>query len=200
MSQWYGWMGTILRINLSTGKIAKEALSEKLACQFIGGRGLNSKILYDETGPETDPLGPENRLIVGTGPTTGTLGLGNSRFTITGKSPLTGILGDASGGGAFGAEVKFAGYDHVIVQGQADKPIYLWIDDGEIKIKDAAHLWGKTTGKRWISSGKNWGMKVSKLCPLDQPEKTWSSMRPRFPTTRLCRQRRAWVASWVPRS
>jgi len=138
-------MGTILRINLSTGKITHEALSEEIAYKFIGGRGQNSKILYDETGPETDPLGPENRLIIGTGPTTGTLGLGNSRFTVTSKSPLTGILGDASGGGAFGAEVKFAGYDHVIVQGKADKPVYLWINDDEVKIKDARHLWGKTT-------------------------------------------------------
>jgi aldehyde:ferredoxin oxidoreductase len=145
MAKWYGWMGTILRVDLSTGKIAKEPLSEDLAYNFVGGRGVNSKILYDETSPATEPLGPDNRLIIGTGPTSGTLGLGNGRFTITARSPLTGILGDASGGGHFGGEVKFAGYDHIIVQGRAKKPVYLWINDDEVVLKDARHLWGKTT-------------------------------------------------------
>ncbi len=145
MANWYGWMGTILRVDLSTGKITKEPLTQDLAYNFIGGRGINSKILYDETGSETDPLGPDNRLIIGTGPTTGTLGLGNGRFTVTAKSPLTGILGDASGGGHFGAEVKFAGYDHIIIQGRAKKPVYLWVNDGEVVIRDAQHLWGKNT-------------------------------------------------------
>ena len=145
LANWYGWMGTILRVDLSNGKITKEPLSEELAYNFIGGRGINSKILYDETSPETDPLGPDNRLIIGTGPTSGTLGLGNGRFTVTAKSPLTGILGDASGGGHFGAEVKFAGYDHIIIQGRAKNPVYLWINDDEVAIKDAKHLWGKST-------------------------------------------------------
>jgi len=147
MAKWYGWMGIILRVDLSTGKITKEPLSEDLAYNFVGGRGVNSKILYDETGPETDPLGPDNRLIIGTGPTTGTLGLGNSRFTITAKSPLTGILGDASGGGAFGAEVKFAGYDHIIIEGRAPQPVYLWVNDGEVVVKDARHLWRRITSE-----------------------------------------------------
>jgi aldehyde:ferredoxin oxidoreductase len=138
-------MGTILRVDLSTGKITKEPLSEDLAYNFIGGRGINSKILYDETGPATDPLGLDNRFIIGTGPTSGTLGLGNGRFTVTAKSPLTGILGDASGGGAFGSEVKFAGYDHIVIHGRAQKPVYLWVNDGEVIIKDAQHLWGKNT-------------------------------------------------------
>lgn len=145
MTKWYGWAGAILRVNLSSGTISKQPLSEDLAYNFIGGRGVNSKILYDETGPETDPLGPDNRLIIGTGPTSGTLGLGNSRFTITGKSPLTGILGDASGGGQIGAEVKFAGYDHVVIYGRSSKPVYLWVNDDDVVIKDARHLWGKTT-------------------------------------------------------
>ncbi len=143
MANWYGWMGTILRVDLSTGKITKEPLAQDLAHNFIGGRGINSKILYDETGPGTDPLGPDNRLIIGTGPASGTLGLGCGRFTITAKSPLTGILGDASGGGALGGEIKFAGYDHIIIQGQAKKPVYLWVNDDEVTIRDAKHLWGK---------------------------------------------------------
>ncbi len=145
MANWHGWAGNILRVDLSNGKIEKEPLTEDLAYNYIGGRGINSKILYDETGPDTDPLGPDNRVIVGTGPTSGTLGLGTGRFTVTCKSPLTGILGDASGGGHFGAEVKFSGYDHIIVQGKSEKPVYLWVNDDEVVIKDAQHLWGKTT-------------------------------------------------------
>lgn len=145
MTDWYGWQGRILRVDLSSGKITKEPLSEGLVRNFIGGRGVNSKILFDETGPDTNPLGPENRLIIGTGPITGTNVLGTGRFTITAKSPLTGILGDSSGGGHFGAEVKFAGYDHIIIQGKAKKPVYLLIYDDEVTIKDAGRLWGKTT-------------------------------------------------------
>lgn len=149
MRKWNGWVGTILRVDLSNGKIFKEPLSENLAYNFIGGRGVNSKILYDETGPATDPLGPDNRLIIGTGPTSGTLGLGSGRFTVTAKSPLTGILGDASGGGAFASEVKFAGYDHIVFEGRAQKPVYVWISDDEVVLRDAQHLWGKNT---WVAA------------------------------------------------
>jgi aldehyde:ferredoxin oxidoreductase len=149
MTKWNGWVGVILRVNLSNGRICKEPLSEGLAYDFVGGRGINSKILYDETGPATDPLGPDNRLIIGTGPTSGTLGLGNGRFTVTAKSPLTGILGDASGGGALASEIKFAGYDHIVFEGRSQKPVYLWINDDEVVLRDAEHLWGKDT---WVSS------------------------------------------------
>lgn len=145
MTEWYGWAGTILRVDLSTGKIVKQRLSEDLAYNFVGGRGINSKILYDETDPQTDPLSPANRLIVGTGPVTGTLGPSAGRFTVTAKSPLTGILGDGNGGGEFAAELKFAGYDHIVFQGRAPEPVYLWIDDEQVQIRKARHLWGKNT-------------------------------------------------------
>jgi aldehyde:ferredoxin oxidoreductase len=94
-------------------------LSKELAYNFIGGRGVNSKILYDETGPKTDPLGPDNRLIIGTGPTTGTLGLGNSRFTITGKSPLTGIFSESYSGGKVAEPMSRTGYDAIIIDSQS---------------------------------------------------------------------------------
>ncbi|MFC1592879.1 aldehyde ferredoxin oxidoreductase family protein [Candidatus Omnitrophota bacterium] len=145
MSDKYGWMGTILRVDLSEGKITKEPLRDDIAHEFIGGRGLNLKILYDETGPETEPLGPDNRFIIGTGPLHGTLAPGNGRFTVTAKSPLTGILGDGNAGGHFAPELKYAGYDHIIVQGRAEKPVYLWIDNDKVTIKSAEHLWGKDT-------------------------------------------------------
>lgn len=139
-----GWAGTILRVNLTDGEIVKQPFPEEWKEMYLGGRTLNSKILFDEVPPHADPLGPENRLIIGTGPLTGLLGPGTGRFTVTAKSPLTGIHGDANCGGDFGAEVKYAGYDHIVISGKSPKPVYLWIDDGNIEIRDASMIWGKT--------------------------------------------------------
>jgi aldehyde:ferredoxin oxidoreductase len=141
----HGWVGNILRVDLSQKRIIKEPLSKELTANYIGGRGINAKILYDETGPETDPLGPDNKLIIGTGPFAGTPVPTSGRYTVTAKSPLTGILGDANAGGTFGAELKYSGYDFIIVQGKSDKPVYISIDDDDIEIRDAGGLWGKST-------------------------------------------------------
>lgn len=136
-------IGTILRVDLSSGKIEKEPMSESMRRNYGGGRGINSRILFDETGPHVEPLSPENRLIFASGPLSGTAAPSAARFTVSTKSPLTGILGDANGGGRFGPAMKRAGIDHIIVQGKADKPVYIFIDDDKITIKPAAHLWGK---------------------------------------------------------
>jgi aldehyde:ferredoxin oxidoreductase len=140
----YGWAGKILRVDLTSGKIEKQPLSEELRRDYIGGRGTNVKMLYDEVRPGTDGLAPENRLIFGTGPFTGTM-LASGRLNITAMSPLTRILGDANGGSHFSPELKYAGYDHVVITGKADKPVYLWIDDDAVELRDAQHLWGKMT-------------------------------------------------------
>ena len=138
-----GWAGTVLRVNLSTRKISKEPLNMEWAHAFIGGRGLNSRTVFSEIKPGTDPLGPDNPLILGVGPCNGTLLPGSSSLTITTKSPLSGFLGDSNTRAYFGAEIKYAGYDQIIIQGQSDKPVYLWIEDDNIEIRDASHLWGK---------------------------------------------------------
>lgn len=140
-----GWKGAILRVNLSQGKITKEPLNKDLALKFGGGRGLNSKLFCDEVKPGTDPLGPDNKVIIGTGPCNGTMVPGSLRFTVTAKSPLTGIWGDSNAGGSFGVEIKYAGYDHVIIEGKSPKPVYLWIDDDKVELKPAKRLWGTTT-------------------------------------------------------
>jgi len=140
-----GYMGAILRVNLSNGTIAKETLKEELIYRFVGGRGLNAKILYDEIRPGTDPLGPDNKLVIGAGPSNGTVVPGSCRFTVSSKSPMTGFIGDSNAGGYFGASLKYAGYDAIIVEGQAEEPVYLWIDDDNVEIKSAKHLWGKKT-------------------------------------------------------
>ena len=143
--QLYGWTGKILRVDLSGRQYSIENLDAGLMENFIGGRGINSMILYNETGPETDPLGPENRLIIGTSPLTGTIVPTACRFTVTAKSPLTGIHGDANSGGAFAPEIKYAGFDFLIIQGASEKPVYLLIRDGNIEIRDAFHIMGKGT-------------------------------------------------------
>lgn len=143
----YGWMGTILRVDLSSGKIEKEPLSEELRLGYLGGRGINSRILYDSVGPEVEPLSEENILIYGTGPVVGTVAPSAARITVTAKSPLTGILGDGNSGGHFSVEMKRAGYDHIVFTGKAEGPVYLWIDNDHVEIRSAEHLWGKTTSE-----------------------------------------------------
>ncbi|MFC2144873.1 aldehyde ferredoxin oxidoreductase family protein [Actinomycetota bacterium] len=138
-------MGKILRVDLSSGKIHTDPLDDELMHKYIGGRGINSKLLFDETNPETDPFGEENRVIIGTSPLTGTIVPTSSRFTITSKSPLTGIHGDANSGGSFAPEIKYAGYDFIIIQGISEKKVYLLIEDDRVVIKNADSIWGKTT-------------------------------------------------------
>ena len=137
--------GTILRVDLVSGRIEKEPLREDLIVKYIGGRGINSRLLFEEVGPEIDPLSPDNRLIFGTSPLSGTKAPSAARFTVTARSPLTGILGDANAGGHFGPTLKMAGIDHIVIQGKADDPVYLWIDGEKIEIRSARGLWGKTT-------------------------------------------------------
>lgn len=137
--------GTVLRVDLGSGKIKRNPLREDLRLNYIGGRGINSRLLFEEVGPETEPLSPENRLIFGSSPLSGTTAPSTARFTVTARSPLTGILGDANAGGHFGPALKWAGVDHIIIKGKAAEPVYLFIDDDKAEIRSARHLWGKTT-------------------------------------------------------
>ena len=139
-----GWTGTILRVNLTNGTFEKEP-TEKYSEDFLGGKGINAKILWDEVGPEVKPLDPENRLIFGVGPLVGTLVPGSCRCSVTSKSPQTGIFGDSNFGGYWGPELKFAGYDHLVIYGRSDEPVYLLINDGKAELRRARHLWGKDT-------------------------------------------------------
>ena len=140
-----GYMGRVLRVNLTTGKFTKEPLDAKFSRKYIGGRGFNSRILYDSLKPNVDPLSPDNIVIISSGPCCGTEVPGSQRFTVTAKSPLSGILGDSNCGGSFGVKLKHAGYDILIIEGQARNPVYLWIDNDNIELRSAEHLWGKTT-------------------------------------------------------
>ena len=141
----FGYAGKILRVDLSTGKVRTEPLSEAVARFYIGGLGLGARILYDEVGVGVDPLSPENKLIVALGPVNGTGVPASSRFTVVFKSPLTGIFGHSYCGGYFAPELKYAGYDAAVVEGAAKAPVYISILDDEAKIRDASKTWGKDT-------------------------------------------------------
>ncbi|MDZ4230524.1 MAG: aldehyde ferredoxin oxidoreductase N-terminal domain-containing protein [Dehalococcoidales bacterium] len=140
-----GYAGKILRVNLSNKSIAAEAIDEAFCRKHIGGAGFIAHFLLNELAAGIDPLSPENKLIFALGPVTGTPLSGSGRHCIGAKSPLTGGFAKSEVGGYWGAELKHAGYDAVIIEGKAEKPVYLWIHDGEASLKDAAHLWGKNT-------------------------------------------------------
>jgi len=142
----FGFAGKLLRVNLSTGEITQEPLSERLAHNYLGGRGFAARILYDELEPGIAPLGRDNKIVYATGVLTGTPAPVGNRTLVASKSPLTGIWGDSALGGWFGGELKKAGFDAVIVEGVSQRPVYLWVNDGQAEIRDASRLWGQETG------------------------------------------------------
>lgn len=140
-----GWMGNILRVNLTRRETSCESLDETAVKEYIGGRGLGIRYLYNEIDPSIDPLSSENKLIFATGPLTGTGALAAGRYMVVTKAPLTGAIANSNSGGYFPAELKFAGYDMVIIEGKADTPVYLWIENETAEIRPAKALWGMNT-------------------------------------------------------
>ncbi len=141
------WAGKILRVNLTAGTVKTEPLNMEWARSYLGSRGLGSKYLISEVDPKVDPLAAENKLIWATGPLTGTMASTGGRYTVITKGPLTGAIACSNSGGYWGAELKMAGWDMVIVEGQSAKPVYLYINDDVAELRDASHLWGQTVWK-----------------------------------------------------
>jgi aldehyde:ferredoxin oxidoreductase len=139
----HSYGGTVLHVDLTTGAIHRRPTDEALVRAFFGGRGLNVKRLWDHLSPHTDGLSPENILAFGAGPLAGTPFPGGARFNISAMSPQTGILGDSNAGGFFGAELKFAGYDQIVIEGRASRPVYLSIKDDRAELRSAEDLWGR---------------------------------------------------------
>ncbi len=142
-----GWTGKILRVNLTAGTCRVEDVPEQWRRDYIGGRGLAAKYLYEEMDPTVDAFSPENKLIFATGPLTGTSTSTNSRYMVVTKGALTGAITTSNSGGHWAAELKYAGYDMVIIEGRAAKPVYLFIYDDTVEIRSAEHLWGKPTSE-----------------------------------------------------
>ena len=140
----FGYMGKILRVELSKGSISEEPLDEGLTKKFLGGAGVATKYLFDEVKKGVDPLGPENKLIFMTGPLTGTISPSAGRYSVVAKSPLTGFWGHGNAAGYWGAKFKATGFDGIIFEGISPKPVYLVIEDGKAELRDAGHLWGKS--------------------------------------------------------
>ncbi len=135
--------GKLLRVNLTDSTIKEEEIPEEKFKLYLGARGLGSRYFIDEVDPNVDPLSPENKLIFAPGPLSGTTAPTGGRYDVITKGPLTGTIAASNSGGFFGAELKFAGYDMIIVEGKAEKPVYISIRDNEVKIEDASSLWGK---------------------------------------------------------
>jgi len=138
-----GYNGKMLFVDLTKGKVEEKELTEDLARKFIGGYGIGARVLYDMIKPGIDPLGPDNVLGFVTGPLNATGALFGGRYMVVCKSPVTGGWNDANSGGFFGPELKKAGFDAVFISGASLKPVYLWINDGKVEIRDAGKLWGK---------------------------------------------------------
>ena len=139
-----GWARKVLRVNLTEGTCASEPLNMQWADEYLGSRGLATKYLVSETDPKVDPLSPENKMIMSTGPLTGTMASTGGRYTVVTKGPLTNAIACSNSGGFFGAEMKFAGWDMIILEGKSPKPVYLFVENDRAELRDAAHLWGKS--------------------------------------------------------
>ncbi len=137
------YMGQILKVNLTNGKIEKEPTRMDWARQFLGAAGLGTRYLYDLAKQGINPLGKENPLIFMTGPLTGTPSASASRYSVVSMSPQTGLWGQANSGGTFGPALKWSGYDGVIFEGISPEPVYLHIMNGQAELREASHLWGK---------------------------------------------------------
>lgn len=138
-----GWTGKLLRIDLTSGKVTIEDIDPALSRDYLGARGLGTKYMYDEVDPNVDPLSPANKLIFAPGPFSGTLAPSAGRYNVVTKGPLTGTIAASNSGGNFGPEIKYAGFDLIILEGKAAKPTYLWIQNDKVEFRDATHLWGK---------------------------------------------------------
>src|SRR3989449_8408592 len=140
-----GWTGKLLRVNLTTGSSQVEDIPGEWLREYIGGRGMADRYLWHELNPRVDPLSPDNKLLFAAGPLTGTPVPCGARYMVVTKGALTNVITTSNSGGHWGPELKFAGYDLLIVEGRAQRPVYLFIYDDVIEIRDAGRLWGQPT-------------------------------------------------------
>ncbi|MBL8529324.1 MAG: aldehyde ferredoxin oxidoreductase, partial [Burkholderiales bacterium] len=139
-----GWARKVLRVDLAKGTCTPEPLDMQRAQEYLGQRGLATKYFVSEVDAKVDPMSPANKMIWATGPLTGTMASTGGRYSVITKGALTGAIACSNSGGYFGAELKMAGWDMVIVEGKSEKPVYLWIENEDAELRDASHLWGTT--------------------------------------------------------
>ena len=170
MNKKLGYAGKGICVDLSSGRIEVSDLDTEHARVYMGGKGLGAKFLSDLLPPNCEPLSPENILVFATGPLTGTFAPSSGRFEVCTKSPATGLWLDANTGGYFGPELKYAGFDYIIVKGKAEQPVILAIDDSRIRLKPAAEIWGKDaiTTHKWIKEKFGSDFRVSCIGPAGE--------------------------------
>jgi aldehyde:ferredoxin oxidoreductase len=166
MSARFGTWGKLLRIDLTRRTVAVEELDDAFFRRYPGGRSLIAYILLRETRPGLEPLSPENPLVFAPGVLTGTPLSGASRHSVGAKSPMSGGFGEAEVGGFFGAELKKAGWDGIVVNGASAAPVYLWIKDDDVEIRDAAHIWGMETGDTEEALKLEVGERLARVCEI----------------------------------
>ena len=137
-----GYHGKILHVELTEGRVWIEEPEAAFYRKYMGGTNIGMHYILEKMKPGADPLGPDNVLTIMLSVLTGAPFSGQSRMSINAKSPLTGAIGDSQAGGFFPAELKYAGFDGIVVTGESDHPVYLWVHDGEAELRDASHLWG----------------------------------------------------------
>lgn len=166
----FGWTGKILRVDLNSGTIKEEFLKENDLHDYIGARGLGTKIFIDEVDPQVEPLSAENKIIFMTGPLTGTMATSAGRYNVVTKGVLNGTIAASNSGGTFGPELKFAGYDGLIIEGKAQEPVYLWICNDHLELRSAKEIWGKDVIETtdWIKSNTNEEAKVACIGPAGE--------------------------------
>ncbi len=162
------WHKQILRVNLTEGSCKIEPLNMEWANDYLGQRGLGSKYLFEEMDPSADALSPENKVIFATGPVTGTLASTSGRYSVITKGALTDAIACSNSGGKFGAELKFAGYDLLIIEGESEKPVYLHIEDDKVELCDASEVWGKTVWETEAILGKKYSDPLMRFASIGQ--------------------------------
>lgn len=158
------WPLHCLRVNLTHGDVTLEEIPESYSRMYLGGQGFNTRRLWESVTPGLDALNPDNPLIIGIGPLSGTLAPSSGRFTVTAKSPQTDIFGDSNCGGFFGPEMRCAGYSQIMITGRSEKPAYIFIDDDRVEIRDAGHLWGLDTWETQEQIRAACGVDIQTLC------------------------------------
>jgi len=161
-----GYVGKIGRINLSKNRVKTEMVDSAFAIKYVGGRGWGARIIWDEIPAHAEPLGPDNKLIIATGPLTGLLIPGAGKTSFSAMSPATGYYGDSNVGGMWGTELKQAGFDALILEGKSDKPTYLWIEDGEVELRSAEAYWGRGSLDTEIALKKDLGDELIRVASI----------------------------------
>jgi aldehyde:ferredoxin oxidoreductase len=175
----HGYNGQILHVDLTSCQLSVEKPDDAFYRKYMGGSALAMYYLLKDMPAGVDPLGPDNVLVLALSVLTGTAISGQSRMTAAAKSPLTGAIGDSQGGGFFPAELKFAGFDAIVIKGKAERPVYLWINEGSYELRDAAHLWGKITGEAETSIKEELGdnkIEVLQIGPAGEKGVRFSSI------------------------